>query len=278
MLSKYSKIIYMLLKDFFRLRLISHYIIINDSGIFYFTIDGKKVDVLVTVSTSEAENLKERLDIFTGRLKNKDSYLGQPVTILVGGSFSFHHIESVRPGSRLEPDRIFGWLDKETSILKIKYLQDKKRGKILFCSGIKKHDHETVWNTLQNAGILIQQFIPVSLFVLEHGLQKPDSIPMAIRLPGETAWLFADDKISVVVKNSAIDGEDDFCKRDIEEKLNPTKKRVGYFSYSDKKAPGDHTKTFPLNTIFRRIDFRLKSQKIFFSVRLQTIWTRAIKI
>jgi hypothetical protein len=107
--------------------------------------------------------------------------------------------------------------------------------------------------------------MPVSLFILEHGLQKHDLLPIAVNLPGENVWLFADEKISIVEKGIAGESENSSYKFEAEEKLNLSKKPINYFSYSDKKNPGNHTKAFPLDFLFKRINFRLKSQRIFFS-------------
>jgi len=178
------------IKNFVRITPLSNYVLINDSGIYYFGLGEGTKEPLISSLFSDYSNFDQNLSVFLDKLTNYNLYYGQPITILIGGSRNFYQIKRIKQKSRVNPHTLFDWLNHEEVFLKFRYFKNRKNEKFVYFAGIKKDLQETLIKRFGETKIPIQGFKPVTLFVLEQWLNRQIDKPILVKLPGQIVKLF----------------------------------------------------------------------------------------
>jgi len=250
-----------------------HYILINDSGIFYLLLGGKSGHLAISTLYSEYPDFKDCLDKFIINLKKHPLFMGQPVTILMGGSKCFHHIEQIKTKDKFNPSKKFSWLNTESAIIRFRIYRTRGGNKCAYYGGIESDTYNRITRRLHDEGLTIKDFRPATLFIFEKWLKKDESNSLAVKLPGQIIRVFlSGDRISILDENLNAGYVVEFTP----DKLNIVGKTI-YYSFFSQDITGDNHNTRPLYNLIKGKIWDTHKEKFFWSPatgnkRMAMVW------
>lgn len=171
--------------EFFTPKESKFYVLLCDGGISLLKLKGRKLNILFEKDIHSIEYQMDCFSEFSNEITKTDKYLGQPVTVLIGGSLCFHTIQS---GDFLQTgglNKIKEWTDNAKLEIGFKYFQNAQNEKNVFVSGIKSEKLTQIIEILKRQEMAVADILPVTLFFLENLLDKPSDIT-EIELPFES--------------------------------------------------------------------------------------------
>ncbi|SYZ73739.1 hypothetical protein TRIP_C60009 [Candidatus Zixiibacteriota bacterium] len=180
------------------------YIFLNDSVIYFFSIRRSRFHCLISTVSDGNTDTKDLILNFAQRLKVVN--FGQPVTLLIGGSFNFFEIEISERMTAVHPAKAFPWLDLENTEFNLRILPGELKNRISYSAAVKKDIGEFLLNEVKGSGVDIEEFLPVSYLILRQWLKSGTKENVAVRLPGEAIYLYYD-KSNISIIEKACDDE-----------------------------------------------------------------------
>jgi len=244
-----------LLKDIYSLRRLSHFVLINGSGIYYFIIGRKTQKLIVGVSGLQSRGMKDCLHDFAGRIAASRHYYGQPLTILIGGPKCFYRVEPVTdqkpPSSRI----FFNAINPDKVLIRFRYLTDGRGIKFIFISGIQNDLRHVIIDEFKRNGIPVAGFIPASYLTLANLIIRRLSFHVAVKLPGEILYLSRSNREIIIFEKSS----EDF--QTLETWHHPVD---ALYSYLQRDVESSNNKAYPLYYLIMPPGQSLDAAKGFF--------------
>jgi hypothetical protein len=245
------------------------FIFLNDSGIFCFNVRRNKYSLITGILPEGPLNLRLLMDRFVPALK--PYYFGQPMTILIGGSFNFFSIETAEGVKSLNPAKLFPWLDMEKVNFKFRICRLKSGKKFIYYSGVSKDVQAILRERLNSLDISIDNILPVTYCILDNWNRKNIKQDIIAGMPGETIYLYVrENKIFLVEKaNSNILSESEtwWENSDRGSLLNNERANKSSLIYvpfaNNKKEPNKNARM--LSELLKESKFQLKRHTPFFS-------------
>lgn len=266
------------LRNYFSIRPDRHFILINDSGFYYFLIRKNSLQLMSKVQLSKHKDFNKEINNFVGQLNNNSEYIGQEVVCLVGGSNAFYQIKEIKGGRALDPASLFSYLNLENILLKFRYFRADKR-RWIFYSGIDKDFHKKINENFSKAGILIKEILPLTFFLLDALLKGKMLSPSAFKFPGEVVYFNYGNNISFFEKSFDETNTEPF---QIEEIIDANKLEI--YSFGEKDVNHDQN-VRPLSNLFKPSVFQFRKGKSFFdllsnerSITIATSLSEALRI
>ena len=236
-----------LVKEFSGLGNSKHYILINDCGIFYLLLGGKSGYLAINTLHSHYPDFKQSLDRFISDLKKYPLFVGQPVTLLIGGSKCFYHIEQSKNKEKINPSKKFSWVDMENTIIRFRIFDINDGQKCAFYSGIESDSYNRIIRQFYDEEVTITDVRPVTIFILEKWLKNNVSGSLIIKLPGEIiSLLHTDYRISIIEQNLR-----SVYSSGLPPNILKMPKETLYYSFFDRDIGNKDSNTKPLSELIR---------------------------
>jgi hypothetical protein len=256
------------LREYFGIYPKSYYILLNNSGVFLFSLGIGRQKLIVRTLNQKPNDLLRTLELFIIELNNCPEYFGQPVTVLTGGSLCFYRVEPLSKNGQSDIAKLFDWIEYSDSIIKIRHIKCRNGKRLIYYSGISKALFNNIQKILGQKGIPVEDFIPTSLIILENCIAKNIDKQIVIKLPGQVTWLAINDKVTLLEKE--FDGEHINAPEEIlssgesEYLQNSMLATPECYSFHDQDLKSKNASTRPLFKLFTQSFFLLNQRKMFF--------------
>ena len=202
MSSRFWKNIIAYLREFLIIFPPQYFILINNSGIYCLRVQRKKTDLIQSrKSELNPDNIKAELELFFKDLKHNPRYLGQPMYILIGGTFSFYYLKD--PANSKEVD-IISLLSPEDSRIAYRPLKISKDRYVQLFFGINVKILENIRNVIYASSFLVEDIIALPYHILKTAVNKGDKENVCLEFPGEILELGFSTYPSIATNNKTL--------------------------------------------------------------------------